>query len=287
MTTFLGVLFDGVAYGSLLFLLSLGMSVTLGLMKFANLAHGVFGMLGGYVVVVATGQWGWPFLAALPLAFVVGALLGALLERLLFRRLYGAGPLDQVLFTIGVTYVGVASATWYWGPSQQPIQLPAFLSGQTQPAGIGLGSYRLFLVAAVVVIGTALVIALTRTNFGARVRASVDNTRAAAGIGINVNRIFCTTFAIGSGLGALGGALAVDIVGLDPNFPIRFLVYFLLVVVVGGTGNFAGPLIAAMVVGIADVTGRYYLPEVGAFLVYALMIAMLLLFPQGLYGRRA
>ncbi len=286
MANFVGVLFDGLAYGSLLFLLSLGMSVTLGLMRFANLAHGVFGMLGGYVVVVATGSWAWPFLAAIPLAFVVGTLLGVVLERLLFRHLYGSGALDQVLFTIGVTYVGVASATWYWGPSQQPIHLPGFLSGQVQWAGIGLGRYRLFLLVTVIVIGGSLVLALKRTNFGARIRAAVDNRKAAAGIGINVDRVFCLTFALGSGLGAVGGALGADIVGLDPNFPLRFLVYFLLVVVVGGAGSFAGALIAAMLVGVTDVIGRYYLPEAGAFIVYLLMIVMLLLFPNGLYGRR-
>lgn len=283
---FLGVLFDGVAYGSLLFLLSLGMSVTLGLMRFANLAHGVFGMVGGYTVVVATGHWGWPFLAALPVAFLVGAVLGIVLERLLFRHLYGAGPLDQVLLTLGVTYVSIASTTWYFGPSQQPVLLPEFLLGQVQWAGVGLGRYRLLLIGAVIVIGGALVLSLTRTPFGARVRASVDNARAAAGIGIHVDRVFCATFAIGSGLGALGGAFAVDIVGLDPGFPFRFLVFFLLIVVVGGAGSLLGTLVAAMLVGVVDVMGRYYVPQVGAFVVYALMVAMLLMFPQGLYGRR-
>ena len=281
-----GVLFDGIAYGALLFLVSVGLSVTLGLMNFVNLAHGAFAMLGGYVCVVSMAQLGVPFLAALPAAFVVTAVAGAALERTLYRRLYGASHLDQVLFSIGLVFMAIAGATWLWGPNQQPVQLPGFLQGQVNFAGVDLGIYRLFLIAVVVVITVALQWLIEATRFGAQLRASVDNAQASAGLGIHVDRIFALTFALGSGLAGLGGALGIDVLGLDPGFPLKTMVYFLLVVAVGGAGSIRGPLVAALVLGVFDVAGKYYLPEVGAFVIYALMIVLLVAFPAGLFGAR-
>lgn len=281
-----GVLFDGIAYGALLFLVSVGLSVTLGLMNFVNLAHGAFAMLGGYVCVVSMTQLGVPFLAALPVAFVVTAVAGVALERTLYRRLYGASHLDQVLFSIGLVFMAIAAATWLWGPNQQPVQLPGFLQGQVNFAGVDLGIYRLFLIAVVVVITVALQWLIEATRFGAQLRASVDNAQASAGLGIHVDRIFALTFALGSGLAGLGGALGIDVLGLDPGFPLKTMVYFLLVVAVGGAGSIRGPLVAALVLGMFDVAGKYYLPEVGAFVIYALMIVLLVAFPAGLFGAR-
>lgn len=280
--TFLGVLFDGIAYGSLLFLISIGLSVTLGLMKFINLAHGAFAMLGGYVCALAMARLGVPFLATLPLAFVAAALVGALLERTLFRHLYRRSPLDQVLFSLGVTLMSVAAATWFFGPGQQPVRLPPFLLGQVRFFGVDLGAYGLFLVAVVAAITAVLARLVMRTRFGARIRASVDHAQASAGLGIDVNRVFSITFTLGSGLAGLGGALAIDVIGLDPTFPLKYLVYFLLVVVVGGAGTITGTLAASMVLGIFDVAGKYYAPASGAFVIYALMVVLLLLFPAGL-----
>ncbi len=282
----IGILFDGVAYGSLLFLVSLGLAVTMGLMNFVNLAHGAFAMAGGYVCVVAMGRFGVPFLAALPIAFVATALAGAVLERGLYRRLYGASHLDQVLFSIGLTFMAIAAATWIFGPSQQPVRLPEFLRGQVRVAGVDLGAYRLFLVATVAALAAALAYLVARTRFGARVRAAVDDERTARGLGIDVDRVFSVTFALGSGLAGLGGALGIDVLGLDPVFPLKFMVYFLLVAVVGGAGTIAGPLAAALVLGVLDVAGKYYVPQAGAFVIYAAMIAMLVAFPAGLFGRR-
>ncbi|HEY4072139.1 MAG TPA: branched-chain amino acid ABC transporter permease [Herbaspirillum sp.] len=286
----IGVLFDGIAYGSLLFLISVGLSVTMGLMNFINLAHGAFAMLGGYVCVMLLSRLGLPFLAALPLAFIAAAIVGAVLERLLYRRLYQASPLDQVLFSMGMTFMAVAAATWIFGPSQQPVELPAWLRGQVSLAWLGvnlsLGAYRLFLIVIVVLITAALGLLIGRTRFGAQIRAAVDNRQAAAGLGINVGRVFSLTFALGSGLAGLGGGLGIDVLGLDPTFPIKYMVYFLLVVVVGGAGTIRGPLIAALILGVADVTGKYYVPGVGAFVIYALMVLLLILFPAGLAGRR-
>ncbi|NEX62017.1 branched-chain amino acid ABC transporter permease [Noviherbaspirillum galbum] len=282
----IGVLFDGLAYGSLLFLISVGLSVTMGLMNFVNLAHGAFAMVGGYACVTLMTRMGLPFLLTLPLAFVASAVLGLVLERTLYRRLYKASHLDQVLFSIGLTFMAVAAATYVFGPQQQPVQLPDWLRGQVSLLGLDLGSYRLFMIAVVVIITGALGYLLERTRFGAQIRASVDNQVASAGLGINVNRVFSLTFALGSGLAGLGGGLGIDVLGLDPTFPIKYMVYFLLVVAVGGAGTIRGPLFAALILGIFDVAGKYYVPDVGAFVIYVLMVVLLLLFPAGLLGRR-
>jgi branched-chain amino acid transport system permease protein len=283
----IGVLFDGIAYGSLLFIISIGLSVTMGLMNFVNLAHGAFAMLGGYACVIAMTRLGIPFLASLPVAFVVSAAAGVILERLLYRRLYRATHLDQVLFSIGLIFMAIAAATWAFGSQQQPVQLPDFLRGQVHLLGLDFGAYRLFLIVVVVAITLALTWLIERTRFGAAVRASVDNQQASAGLGINVDRVFSFTFALGSGLAGLGGGLGIDVLGLEPTFPLKYMVYFLLVVAVGGAGTIKGPLFAALILGVFDVAGKYYVPQLGSFVIYVVMVAMLLMFPRGLVGRRA
>ncbi|MDR6584729.1 branched-chain amino acid ABC transporter permease [Herbaspirillum frisingense] len=283
---FLGVLFDGIAYGSLLFLISVGLSVTMGMMNFINLAHGAFAMLGGYVCVSLLNRMGVPFLATLPLAFLAAAVVGLVLERSLYRRLYKASHLDQVLFSIGLTFMAVAGATWQWGPTQQPVVLPDWLRGQVSLFGLDVGAYRVFLIGVVVIVTLALGLLIERTRFGAQIRASVDNQVAAAGLGINVSRVFSLTFALGSGLAGLGGGLGIDVLGLDPTFPVKYMVYFLLVVAVGGAGTIKGPLLAAIILGVFDVAGKYYVPEIGAFVIYGLMVVLLILFPAGLMRRR-
>jgi branched-chain amino acid transport system permease protein len=282
-----GVLFDGIAYGSLLFIIAVGLSVTLGLMNFVNLAHGAFAMVGGYVCVVLMSNAGVPFLATLPVAFVVAAIVGLVLERTLYQWLYKASPLDQVLFSIGLVYMSIAGATYIFGSTQQPVSLPSYLRGQVHVLGLDLGVYRLFLIVVVALMTLALQLLLDRTRFGSQVRASVDNATAAAGLGINVSRVFALTFALGSGLAGLGGGLGIDVLGLDPTFPLKYMVYFLLVVAVGGSGTIKGPLVAALILGVFDVAGKYYVPQIGGFIIYALMVALLIAFPAGLYGRRA
>jgi branched-chain amino acid transport system permease protein len=287
LTSFIGVLFDGLAYGSLLFLIGIGLSVTMGLMNFINLAHGAFAMLGGYAAVLAMSRLGIPFLASLAIAFVVAGAAGAVLERILYRRLYRAAHLDQVLFTIGLVFMSIAAATYFFGPAQQPVRLPELLTGQVHVAGLDLGTYRLFLIAMVIVVTIGLVWLVERTRFGAQVRAAVDNPQASVGLGINVDGVFSITFALGSALAGLGGALGINVLGLDPVFPLKYMVYFLLVVAVGGAGTIRGPMIAAMLLGVFDVAGKYYVPQIGAFVIYAAMVAMLLVFPAGLAGRRS
>ena len=285
MLNFIGVLFDGLAYGTLLFLISVGLSITLGLMRFINLAHGVFAMAGGYLLVSLMAQAGIGFLAALPIVFCVVALASLVLERTLYRPVYKSSPLDQVLLTVGIIFIAIAGANYFWGPGQQPVLLPEELKGQISVFGVDLSRYRLFLMAVGGAITLALVFGLERTRFGAMLRASVDNQRTAESMGIRVERVFQVTFAIGSGLAGLGGALGVNVLGLDPQFALKFLVYFLLVVVVGGPGSVIGTLLAALLLGVADIAGKYYVPEIGAFIIYAAMIVLLLLFPHGLLGR--
>jgi len=280
------VLFDGFAFGMLLFVLSVGLSVTLGLMNFINLAHGAFGMLGGYVTVTVMRHLGFPFLLALPMAFIAAAMVSVVFERTLFRRLYRAGELNQVLFTIGLVFVAAAVATYLFGTAQQPIILPSWLRGSIEIAGMRFGVYRIFLIAISLAIVALLVFGIERTRLGAQIRAAVDNQRVAQGLGLDVERVFAITFALGSGLAGLGGALAIEIVGLDPAFGFHFLVYVLIVVSVGGLGSITGSFVGAALLGIGDVAGKYFVPEIGSFLIYVLLVAILLIRPTGLFGRR-
>jgi branched-chain amino acid transport system permease protein len=287
----LTLLFDGVAYGMLLFILAVGLCVTMGLMNFINLAHGAFAMLGGYVTVALMQRHGVPFLVCLPLAFLLSAAVGVLLERTLYRTMYKKPHLDQVLFSIGLAFMAVASADYLMGSQQQIMQLPDWLRGRTElfadtPFVLGMGHYRLFIIAVCAALTVGLQYVLSATRFGSRLRASVDDPRVASGLGINVNVVFAATFAVGSGLAGLGGALGAEVLGLDPTFPLKFMVYFLIVVAVGGTTSITGPLLAALLLGIADVAGKYYIPKLGAFIVYTLMIAILIWRPQGLFIRQ-
>ena len=273
----------------LLFVLAVGLAVTLGLMNFINLAHGAFAMLGGYCTVLLMQHFDVPFLLCLPIAFVVSALVGALLERTLYRPLYRRPHLDQVLFSIGLAFMSVAGADYLMGSGQQNIQLPLWLKGRTEigedPWTLGMGHYRLLIILICALLTVVLQSTLTKTRFGSQLRASVDDPVVASGLGINVNKVFLLTFAVGSGLAGLGGALGAEVLSIDPIFPLKYMIYFLIVVSVGGTSSITGPLLAALLLGIADVAGKYYVPKLGGFIVYSLMIVILLWRPQGLFSR--
>jgi branched-chain amino acid transport system permease protein len=283
---FASILLGGCAAGMVLFIVSVGLSVTMGLMGFVNLAHGGFAMLGGYVIVLAMRHWEIGFVPALALAFVSVAAFSVVLERLLYARLYRASELDQVLFTIGLAFVMTASVTLGVGPETQVVQLPQWLRGQTD---LGFMTYRTYSLA-LIAVGIALVIALwlgfERTRFGARIRAAVDNRRMVASLGVDVNRLFTVTFAVGSGLAAIGGGLGAEILGLDPNYPLRYLVYFLIVVSVGGLGRVTGVFFAALLIGVLDFVLKIEFPKGGTIFIYALTLILLLLRPQGLFGKR-
>jgi branched-chain amino acid transport system permease protein len=281
------IFFDGLAAGMLLFLISVGLSVTLGLMNFVNLAHGAFAMLGGYVCARLLASAGVPFLLAVPAGAIAAAAAGVALERTLYRRLYGASHLDQVLFSIGIVFMSISAAHYFFGAQQQPVVLPDFLKGQIKLPGIDIGIYRLFLIVIGALLAFSLQWLVARTRFGAELRAAVDNPRAARGLGIDVDRVFTLTFALGSALAGLGGALGIEMLGLDPGFPLKYIVYFLIVVAVGGSGNIKGSLYASLLLGVFDVVGKYYLPQAGAFVIYVVMVVMLIFRPQGLFGRGA
>src|SRR5690606_20375222 len=282
----IGVLFDGFAYGMLLFLLSVGLSVTLGMMNFVNLAHCAFAMLGAYVTVFLMNTMQWPFLATLPFAFLAAAFVSVLLERTLYRPLYRASDLDQVLLTIGLAFISVAVAAYIFGTILQPVQMPPYLRGSFNVMGVNFAVYRVFLIVIALAITLVLVLALEYTRFGAQVRAAVDNQRMARGLGINVDGAFAVTFALGPGLAGLGGALAIEVVGLDPSFAFLFLVYVLIIVSVGGLGSIWGSFVAAILIGVSDIAGKYYVPQLGAFMIYLVMLVLLMWRPQGLFGRR-
>ena len=286
LSSLAGVLFDGFAYGMLLFLLSVGLTVTLGMMNFVNLAHCSFAMVGGYTTVTLMNQLGWPFLATLPVAFITAGILSIFLERTLYRHLYRASELDQCLLTIGIVFVSVAAFAWFYSTEQQSARVPAYLRGSLELMGTSFAAYRLFLIAVGLAITGILIFSLERTRFGARVRAAVDNQRMARGLGIDVERTFMLTFALGGGLAGLGGALAIEVVGLDPTFALGYLVYVLIVVAVGGLGSIGGSFAAAVVLGISDMAGKYYFPWLGAFLIYLVMVALLMWRPLGLFGKR-
>ncbi|SFI01732.1 branched-chain amino acid transport system permease protein [Bosea sp. OK403] len=281
----LTILFDGIAYGMLLFVLAAGLAVTLGLMNFVNLAHGAFAMAGGYATVILMNRFGVPFLLCLPLAFLFSAALGFIFERLLYRHMYERSHLDQVLFSIGLVFMSIAATDYLMGSQQQNIHLPAYLQGRVFIGGVGIGIYRLFIVVLCGLMALGLQWMLAKTRFGSQLRAAVDDRRAARGLGIPVVKVFAITFAFGSGLAGLGGALGAEIVGLDPTFPLKFMLYFLIVVTVGGTSSLTGPLLAALLLGVADVMGKYLVPQLGAFIIYAIMLAVLMLRPQGLFAR--
>ena len=283
---FVSLLFDGFAYGMLLFVLSVGLSVTLGMMNFVNLAHGSFAMVGGYVAIALMNKAGWPFLATLPIAFLAAALVSVVLERVLYRRLYRATDLDQSLLTIGLVFMSIAIAAYVFGTNQQPVELPAYLKGRIVLGEFSFGVYRLFLIVAALIITVIMVLGLEYTRFGAQVRACVDNQRMARGLGLNVDNVFMMTFALGSGLAGLGGALAIEPMGLDPNFAFKYLVYMLIVVAVGGLASIRGAFFTAALLGIIDIFSKYYVPEVGGFILYFVMVGLLVWRPNGVFARR-
>jgi branched-chain amino acid transport system permease protein len=281
----LTILFDGVAYGMLLFVLACGLSVTLGLMNFINLAHGAFAMAGGYCTVILVDHLGVPFALGVPLAFLVTAALGGLFERALYSHVYRRSHLDQVLFTIGLVFMSVAAVDYVMGSSQQFVVIPEALQGQFIVLGVGMSKYRLLIILICGVLTLGLQLTIAKTRFGSRLRAAVDDQRVARGLGINVGAVFSVTFAVGSGLAGLGGALGAEILGLDPTFPLKYMIYFLIVVTVGGTSSITGPFLASILLGIADVAGKYYVPKLGAFVIYTVMIVILIWRPQGLFAR--
>jgi branched-chain amino acid transport system permease protein len=287
MMKLLTVVADGLAYGTLLFLLASGLSITLGLMRYINLAHGAFGMCGGYVAARLMNSLGVPFLLTLPAAFLLAAVIGFGLERTVIRFLYRKPALQQVLFSIGLAFAASAVATIVFGPQQQPVKLPSWLTARLDVHGFEIDPYGILLVGIGAITAATIITIFNYTLFGACVRAAVDNRRAAEGVGIKVDRLFAITFALGAGMAGLGGALAINVLGLDPAFPFKYLVIVLVVVTVGGPGSIGGSAVAATALGVIDALFKYFVPEIGSFVIYVLLIVILIAFPKGLARRSA
>lgn len=287
ITAALTIIFHGLAFAMVLYIVSVGLGITMGLMNFANLAHGAFAAVGGYAVVVATRSLGWSFWAALPLAFVTAALVGAVIERTVVRRLYEADELRQVLFSIALLFMAIAGFTLAFGPLQQQPEIPASLSGQIVLSGLEFPVYRTFVIGAGLLILGALWLLIGRTRVGMRIRAAVDNRNMAEAIGVDTRLLFTLAFALGTGIAGLGGGIGADVLAITPTYGQEHLVLFLIVVAVGGLGSIFGPFVAALAIGIVDVAGKYLLPEFGAFFIYGVVIAVLLVKPAGLFGVRS
>jgi branched-chain amino acid transport system permease protein len=280
----LSVVFHGLAFAMVLYLISVGLSVTMGMMGFVNLAHGVFAMAGGYVMTNLMNRSGMPLPAALAAAAAVVASASLPIERLLYRRLYGGDELDQVLLTMGLVFMSGAVAQYLFGALQQPLRLPAVLNGSVR-LGVGdISNYDALLIVYGAGLVTVLWLGIERSRFGAMIRAAVDNLRMAQSIGIDTSRLFSLTFVLGSGLAALGGGLGASLITISPGYALDNLVYFLIVVAIGGLGNIRGPFLAALLVGVADSACKYLMPQFGAFFIYAMTMSILLWRPRGLFG---
>ena len=285
MTTLPSILMDGIAYGMILFMISVGLSVTMGLMRVVNLAHGGFAMLGGAFTHWAMTAAGLPFVPSAVLALLMVMVLSVPMERMLYRPIYKMGELPQVLATIGITFIMIAAVNLWMGSSLLAIPLPKAMSGAVDLGFRTLPTHRLYVLGAGVLVILGLYALIERTRFGIRLRAAVDHAGTAACLGIDTSRIFALTFALGAGLAALGGILGAELLPIDAYYPLRYMILFLTVVAVGGLGSISGSFVAALALGVLDTAARYLFPDVGTIFFYLAMIVMLGLRPQGLMGR--
>lgn len=278
----LNVLIDGVSYGILIFLISIGLSITLGLMKFINLAHGGFAMIGGYSMVSLTTSLGIGYIPSLLLSVVVSGGIGAILEKILIRRVYKKTELQHVLFSIGLAFFLSAIFNIFYGPQQQIIDIPTLINSNLKFFSINILSYRLYIVA-IGLISLGLILYLFNgTIFGAKVRASVDSRPTAESIGINVSKIFAITFSLGAAFAGLAGAIAIPALGLDPSFPFKYLVIMLMVVAIGGAGSIIGSFFASVFLGVIDALFKYLSPEIGSYIIYLILVLTMIFFPNGI-----
>lgn len=282
MSVLLTVLLLGVSYGMILYIISVGLSITMGLMRFINLAHGAFAMMGGYATVTLMGNWGVSFFPAVAAAFVWTAALGVLLERTLYVRLYGAADFEQILFSIALVFIAIAASRYSWGPLPQPIRIPDYLRGQITLAGLQFPAYRLMLIIVGFTAVAGLHALLEHSTLGAQVRAAVDNRRMSESLGVNSSLLFTLMFALGSGLAGLGGGLGAELLPIYPGYALKYVIMCAIVVALGGAGTVRGPFFAALIIGVSDTMFRYYVPGLGSLFIYGLIIVVLLFRPHGL-----
>jgi branched-chain amino acid transport system permease protein len=285
LQTWAALTFNGISFGMILFLISSGLTVTLGVMRLVNLAHCGFAMIGGYIAMAAVDYLGFGLLASLPVAIIGTMIVAAVIERTLFRWVYGVTELSQILMTIGLAFVMVALCNIIFGPLLHALPIPSWLTGNLDIAGVVISTYRCFLVVVAGLIAIGIWYVVERTDFGARLRASVDNPRMARCAGINVRRIFSFTFTVGCGLAAVGGVLGTQMLPIEPFYALNYLILVLIVVATGGLGSLKGSFTAALIIGVIDTWGRYILPSGGGFVMYAIVLVVLLARPQGLFAR--
>jgi branched-chain amino acid transport system permease protein len=279
------VLIDGLAYGMVLFIIAVGLSVTLGLMRFVNLAHGAFAMIGGYGAALLTREAQWSFWIAVPVAVAAAGLIGAVLEALVLRHLYRRTELEQVLFTIGLSFFLIALTNALAGPQVQLIVLPPLLAQSVDLGFRTLPAQRLLVIAAGLIVAAAAAWTVTRTRFGIWLRAAVDNPDTAATLGIPIRTVQCAAFAAGAALAGLGGVLGAELMPLEPYYALKYLVLVLVVVAVGGMGSLPGSLLAAVALGIVETASKYLASDWGSLFFFVAMAALLAWRPNGLLKR--
>lgn len=286
MELLLSIFIDGLAYGMILFIISVGLSITMGLMRVVNLAHGVFAMLGGFFMV-AVGSWlGLRPEVAAVLAVAAVGLLALPLEKLLFRRIYGHSELQQVLLTIGLVFIGIAAVGTVFGNSLLAVPLPEYLKYSIDIGFRVVPMHRLAVVVGGVAVLAGLWFLFTQTRFGINIRASVDKAPAAEALGIDTSRVYRLGFMLGAALAALGGILGAELLPLEPYYPLKYLVLVLAIVAVGGMGSVFGSFIAALVLGTVETAAKYFMPEIASIMFYLTMLVVLSWRPHGLFGRR-
>lgn len=285
MTVLANLLIDGLAYGMVLFVIAVGLSVTLGLMRFVNLAHGAFAMIGGYATALLVREAQWSFWAALPAALALTAALGALLEALVLRHLYRRTELEQVLFTIGLAFFLIATTNALAGPQVQLIPLPPELAGSVDLGFRTLPAQRLLVLGAGLLVAAGAAYTVAKTRFGVWLRAAVDHPETAGTLGIPIRRVQCASFATGAALAGLGGVLGAELMPLEPYYALKYLVLVLVVVAVGGMGSIAGSLVAAVALGIVETASKYFASQWGSLFFFVAMALLLAWRPQGLLKR--
>ncbi|MFI0844886.1 branched-chain amino acid ABC transporter permease [Mesorhizobium sp. IMUNJ 23232] len=285
MNTVLSIAADAIAYGMVLFVISIGLSVTMGLMRVVNLAHGAFAMIGGYIASYAAKDLGLAYGVAVLLAVTGTIIIAIPVERFLYRRIYGQPELTQVLMTIGITFCVIGIANYVFGPTLKTIPLPDPLRGPVDIGFRAIAAQKLFAVFCGVAVAAALWFLIEKTAFGVKLRASVDNAAMAASLGVRTSVVYAVSFAVAVGLAAFGGIVGAELLPIEPYYALRYMVTFLVVVSVGGAGSIPGALVACLLLGAIDTTGRYLLPEYGEFFFYLAVIAIVSVFPNGLLGR--
>ncbi len=285
MQTVLSIGVDALAYGMALFVISIGLSVTMGLMRVVNLAHGAFAMIGGYFASYAVRDLGLGYAAGILVAVVGTVVIAIPIERLLYRRIYGAPQLTQVLMTIGITFCVIGITNFAFGPTLKTVPLPPLLQGSVDLGFRSIAAHRIFVIICGFTVAAGLWFLVERTNFGVKVRATVDNAAMTAALGVRTEVVYAVSFAVAIALAAFGGVIGAELLPLEPYYALRYMVTFLVVVSVGGAGSIPGALIACLLLGTIDTTGRYLAPEYGEFFFYLAVILIVTLFPRGLAGR--